>query len=147
MSQTIHSEVLGTLTYDPEWDDFTGSAIYGDKSIEIKVLFGSKPDSISETDVTSAQSAYLKLVARKVAIEEEIIKKLLDLYNDGGWRQQDDPILNRQEFLDAIEAELMVIESGNATMLGYRDGDLFGSHAIVVYFNENGNVSSIGLAG
>jgi hypothetical protein len=144
MSKIIQDDVLGTLTYDPQWKWFSGVVPFGDTRVEISISFGSQSDPVSQADIAQAREAYLSLVARKADIEADIVRGLLDIYNDE-W-QEGDPI-SPDQFLDTIEPEDIEIVFGQVKTLGYKDGDLFAGHWVEVRFKDDGNISEIGLTG
>jgi hypothetical protein len=146
MSTTIKDNVLGTLTYDMRWGKFDGVVPFGNKQVEISIIFGSPPEVVSDTDVIQARSAYLALVAQKDSIEAEIVREYLSLYNDE-WRPEGSDPINQDQFLDAIEPEHIDIELGRVRGLWYEDGNLFAGHALHIRFNDDGNISEIALAG
>jgi hypothetical protein len=146
MTMTIQDDVLGTLTYDVRWSKFDGVVPFGDKQVEISVIFGSPPKVVSDTDVLQARSAYSALVDQKASIEAGIVREYLSLYNDE-WRPEESDPINQDQFLDAIEPEHIDIELGHVRGLWYDDGNLFAGHALHVRFTDDGNISEIALAG
>ena len=146
MRQTIQDNVLGMLIYDAKWDNYTGVVTFGDKQVRISIRFGSLPELVSEADISQARAAYLDIVARKTAIETEILREFIDLYNDE-WRDRSNPIINQDEFLDTITPEQIDIALGQVQEVWYDDGDLFAGHLIDVRFKDDGSIREMGLTG
>lgn len=144
MSETIQDDALGNLTYDTEFQAFRGRTQFDNKQVEIWVYFDSLPDQVSEAEIAKAREALGVLVARKVHIEDEIVREYLDLYNTT-WR--DGEIISRDQFLAILEAESIDIEYGRVRALWYVAGDLFTDHSIHVRFKDDGSISKIALDG
>jgi len=145
MSETIQDDVLGTLTHNAKWGVFNGVVPFDDNQVGISIIFASPADAVSPADLAQAREAYLALVSRKSSIEAAIVDDLLTLYNDT-WREDRDPI-NQHQFLEAIKPDVISIELGFVRSLWYDDGDLFAGHALLIRFDEDSNITEIGLAG
>jgi hypothetical protein len=139
---TLQDSVLGVLTYEDQFDWFSGAINFEGKQAEIRVRFNAPPDKVSEHEVAKAREAYLALVARREAIETEIVREYLDLYNDS-WR--DGEIISREEFLALLEIESIDIAYGRAQAIWYTSGDLFTDHALFVRFNDDGSIHEFAL--
>lgn len=139
---SIHNDVLGTLTYNTDYEVFVGKTNFGESQIEIRVYFSLLPNQISEKEVGEAQDALLGIISRKKAIEAEIVNEYLDLYNES-WR--DGEIISREEFFAVLEPESVGIRNGQPYFLWYVAGDLFTDHGIEVRFGENGTIREMAL--
>lgn len=128
-----------------QWNEEEGRLILDDRPFRIAFDDARK---ISK----KARETALRLPKMFSDIEDAIVEEMLDLYNDT-WRlsggEEEPPVLNRDEFLEAIEPDTIYVGPTGFVRMYWRDGprELFGGHWIEVRIEEDGSISEVVLAG
>jgi hypothetical protein len=94
------------------------------------------PSLAAEQRQALAQAALKQAEAAWGDIETNLVRSLHALYNDA-WSDPDEgfPTLSEAEFLERITLGTIVVHEPDAMSLYFDDGDLFGGHAIDLYWS------------
>jgi Uncharacterized protein conserved in bacteria (DUF2262) len=94
------------------------------------------PSLAAEKREVLAQAALKQADAAWSDVEKNLLRSLHALYNDA-WSDPDEgfPTLSEAEFLERITLGTIVVHEPDAMSLYFDDGDLFGGHAIDLYWS------------
>jgi hypothetical protein len=151
MAQVIRDPKLGTLVWEEEQHDWRGSLALP-SGREASLLISPQTDAHADRpDSPEVFEAAYPLVTWLLASEAEVYAavagEMLGLYNET-WSEE--PPITAGEFARRIDlVEVMVPSNGEYVNLWFTDGDMemFGGHAINVYFGADGRLRSAGLSG
>src|SRR5262245_44952469 len=150
-AKTVEHPALGRLTYDEgleQWEtqvallpgcpvDFSLSAWTGaDPKIEVEEILRRGVDFFEWARHSE------RLVRQKIADD------LLDCYMEN-WSEEEGGMgpMSREEFLERIAPDALVLNTDGRAYWYYSDGGLFAGHVIEVRIREDRTVSEVCLAG
>ena len=106
--------------------------------------------SFDESDLPDIVNAAITKIENNIQrIQQNIVDALLETYNDC-WADPDDeelPEMNAETFLSRIALESINVGEEQALNLYFADSDLFGGHAIDVFWLANDKMYEASLLG
>lgn len=139
---TISDEVLGTLTWDEQYQWYEGHReIAPGHTIELRI---SAEKGVPDAWVARARQVYQSVQEHEVAFREAAADALLSLHNNA-WN--DETPIDRKTFAGRMSWQGLSIYTGGGVQLNYDDGDLFWGHTIAVTLGEDNTVQDVNIEG
>jgi len=152
MTITIEHPVFGTLTYEQEYDWWSGYLELS-PGLEIRFSFsawtGTDPKLETAELIRRGVDFLIWARAAESTVRERIADELLEIYKDT-WASEDegDPgRMSRSTFLQRIAPESIVFHVKGNSYWYYDDGGLFANHIIEVRISAEREVTEVLLAG
>ncbi|QKJ29867.1 DUF2262 domain-containing protein [Mucilaginibacter mali] len=119
--------------------------VFWGQTVEVSFNPNDIPDN-SEAFITQINKQLNWLIKNPEAVNEVIIRDLLQLKNDN-WLNEDETPLTKESFLKSIRLTSIGFYEDTNFSLYYDDGDLFFGHTIIVEINAEREVQEASIAG
>jgi hypothetical protein len=151
MVSTLQDPILGRFEWDEEFGHWYGSLALPSGRVAQLIVSPATNDHAERPDAPELFTAVYPLAGWLQESEAEVYaavsQAMIELYN-GTWSEE--PPITAEEFARRIElVEVSVPSTGEYVNLWFTDGEMemFGGHAINVYFGADRQLRSAHLAG
>jgi hypothetical protein len=147
-TESVSHPVLGDLVWlpdSPEW--FAQLRLPGGAALDLAIEPGGEG---RHAFLEPAADLFAWAVANERRVLREAIREeLLGLYNDEGWRQDDDPQLTAGELEGRLEWQSLELSGSDVAPVrfGYDAGELFGGHPVFVELGADLKYRDLSLGG
>jgi hypothetical protein len=137
----IRSSVIGTLKWDERLECWKGRVNVGNfRQVDIS-LFEGDLQSLEQT-LARAEDFVRDWAQWWIRIRTELVGEIRELYNCGGWRADDDPVLDESAFLAALHFHAIHVSDTNEVDVCFRpdDEEMFLGHLVQIVIDMQGEV-------
>lgn len=134
--------ILGTLYYLQDvWEGFEGRVeLAGD---EVDFMLICSPDGLTPELLQRGQDFVQRWTIWETAIQAEIIRTMLPLYNEhwrsGDPKPQPEPI-SAQEFWRRLSLDFVHVYPDEPSQIRYDSEEMFGDHGVTVFIDLDGTI-------
>lgn len=131
----IRTAEIGAMTYDRKLKRFEGMTTWCGNN-EVSAYLSAKDSKPDQTALEAARSILADQKSWQTRITTFAAEKLLPIWVEH-WRQEGDPMLDANEFINRISLSSIEFEEEGKFTFWYDDGDIFLGHMITVWGNLN----------
>ncbi|MGJ8654747.1 MAG: DUF2262 domain-containing protein [Opitutaceae bacterium] len=146
LKQPVRQKVplLGTFTLDRRINWYEGKKRYGLRYVSI--YLDTSEDKEFSILAKQAQETWTKIKKLDQDARDCAVSELLETKN-GFWLDDGDSEISEKTFRKRMTLDYLNLDSNGSIEFGYKDGDLFWGHTIVVRGNHNTGFTDAGIEG
>jgi hypothetical protein len=144
---TIADEFFGELRLDRRLKAYEARRGSGRMQYDVLLTLRNAADPVQDRAmIQTARATLCRLEELITHYRNRAADELLSLYNDD-WRQDEDPALTREQFIERLTLTSVTLESDGEIFVYLQPGDLFGGHVIEIRAKTPDQITELGLAG